>query len=147
MGFRKEVRISYSPMGYKLQSPWLAGKKHLKNKSPGEGSTGSVEFKYVPKSRKRTWTKVLQWYMPGGFMKNSQEGSARFCQKPVCLWSDSNEWREMHMYVGQYTHTHKMLSCWTHISDTVGIPPNSEMVVRGRFWSNNVKLYLSIYLI
>ena len=40
--------------------------------------------------------------MPGGFMKNTQKGSARFCQIPRHLWSNRKEWRKIHIYTNRY---------------------------------------------
>lgn len=59
MAFGERAANFIFTYGIESSVPVASRKKHLTNKSPGKGSNGS-EFKYVPKSSKRTRTKVLQ---------------------------------------------------------------------------------------
>lgn len=87
--------------GIENSVPVVGKEENLKNKSPGEDSTDSVGSNMCQSSRKKTRTKVLQWYMLGEFMTNSHKGSGRFCQKAWISveWQQRMKRQYIYMYV------------------------------------------------
>lgn len=101
-----------------------------RKKSPGEGSTGSVEFKYCmcQSPSKRTRSKVLQWYMSGWGLWKTVKRVVPGLSK---AWA-ATEWQQRinrYTYIQDNIHTHPYFLP-REVSDTVGIPQNSDMAIR-----------------
>ena len=68
--------------------------------------------------------------------------------KSLDIYGVTAKSEDIYIYIYIYTHIHTHMDIYTEcflagdIRDTVGIPQNSEMAIRSRFWSDNLYFYL-----